>query len=177
FPTQIAGACLSAGPHNFAITGFDTLSYLLGSFVVRVGGSLQTLVNVFTYVLWTFANRSCLRSNQSRQQQGRQHHAIKSQGHHAPSGIRKTECYGLAAPPGSRTVNTDPLPSSLATVTSPPIMRASLRVMASPPVSIARSQFGTAVLGFGGYAEFLVMPRMRSSAVWSALSSFGSGGM
>jgi hypothetical protein len=56
-PTQIAGACLRAGPHNFAITGFDTLSYLLGSFVVRVGGSLQTLVNVFTYVLWTFANR------------------------------------------------------------------------------------------------------------------------
>jgi hypothetical protein len=46
FPTQIAGACLSAGPHSFAITGFDTLSYLLGSFVVRVGGSLQTLVNV-----------------------------------------------------------------------------------------------------------------------------------
>ena len=28
---------------------------------------------------------------------------------------------------GSRTVNTDPLPGSLATVTSPPIMRASLR--------------------------------------------------
>jgi hypothetical protein len=29
-------------------------------------------------------------------------------------------------------VNTEPLPSSLATVTSPPIMRASLRVMARP---------------------------------------------
>jgi hypothetical protein len=33
---------------------------------------------------------------------------------------------------GRRTVNTEPLPGSLATVTSPPIMRASLRVMASP---------------------------------------------
>jgi hypothetical protein len=29
-------------------------------------------------------------------------------------------------------VNTEPLPGSLVTVTSPPIMRASLRVMASP---------------------------------------------
>ena len=36
------------------------------------------------------------------------------------------------APPGSLTVNTEPLPDSLATVRSPPIMRASLRVMASP---------------------------------------------
>jgi hypothetical protein len=39
--------------------------------------------------------------------------------------------YGIA-PPGKRTVNTEPLPGSLATVTSPPIMRASLRVMARP---------------------------------------------
>src|SRR5262249_48821203 len=39
--------------------------------------------------------------------------------------------YGVG-PPGSRTVNTEPLPGSLATVTSPPIMRASLRVMARP---------------------------------------------
>jgi hypothetical protein len=38
----------------------------------------------------------------------------------------------LAAPPGSRTVNTEPLPGSLATVTSPPIMRASLRERARP---------------------------------------------
>src|SRR5262249_58943453 len=35
-------------------------------------------------------------------------------------------------PSGRRTVNTEPLPCSLVTVTSPPIMRASLRVMASP---------------------------------------------
>jgi hypothetical protein len=33
---------------------------------------------------------------------------------------------------GKRTVNTEPLPDSLATVTSPPIMRASLREMARP---------------------------------------------
>jgi hypothetical protein len=38
----------------------------------------------------------------------------------------------MSAPPGRRTVNTEPLPGSLVTVTSPPIMRASLRVMASP---------------------------------------------
>jgi hypothetical protein len=36
------------------------------------------------------------------------------------------------APPGSLTVKTEPLPGSPVTVTSPPIMRASLRVMASP---------------------------------------------
>ena len=34
--------------------------------------------------------------------------------------------------PGRRRVKTEPLPGSLVTVTSPPIMRASLRVMASP---------------------------------------------
>jgi hypothetical protein len=39
--------------------------------------------------------------------------------------------YGIA-PPGSRTVNTEPFPGSLITVTSPPIMRASLREMARP---------------------------------------------
>src|SRR5947209_410131 len=38
----------------------------------------------------------------------------------------------VSAPAGSRTAKTEPLPSSLVTVTSPPIMRASLRVMASP---------------------------------------------
>jgi len=46
-------------------------------------------------------------------------------------------CAGLATgqgavPPGSRTVNTEPLPGSLVTVTSPPIMRASLRERARP---------------------------------------------
>src|SRR5215472_10737497 len=38
----------------------------------------------------------------------------------------------VAAPAGRRTVKTEPLPGSLVTVTSPPIMRASLRVMARP---------------------------------------------
>jgi hypothetical protein len=38
----------------------------------------------------------------------------------------------VCTPPGKRTVNTEPLPGSLATVTSPPIMRASLRAMARP---------------------------------------------
>jgi hypothetical protein len=38
-----------------------------------------------------------------------------------------------------RTVKTDPLPTSLVTVTSPPIMRASLRVIARPrPVASGR---------------------------------------
>jgi hypothetical protein len=39
------------------------------------------------------------------------------------------ERQGLVAPAGRRTVNIDPLPGSLVTVTSPPIMRASLREM------------------------------------------------
>jgi hypothetical protein len=41
--------------------------------------------------------------------------------------------YGLSfVSPGRRTVNTEPFPGSLATVTSPPIMRASLRERARP---------------------------------------------
>src|SRR5215469_3513731 len=39
---------------------------------------------------------------------------------------------GVPTRPGRRTVKTEPLPGSLATVTSPPIMRASLRVIARP---------------------------------------------
>src|SRR5215469_16125454 len=39
---------------------------------------------------------------------------------------------GAPTRPGRRTVKTEPLPGSLATVTSPPIMRASLRVIARP---------------------------------------------
>jgi hypothetical protein len=57
---------------------------------------------------------------------------------------RCSDCAGQdGAPPGSRTVNTDPLPASLVTVTSPPIMRASLRVMArpSPGSSQQKTQF------------------------------------
>src|SRR6516162_4575786 len=40
--------------------------------------------------------------------------------------------YFNTLPPGRRTVKTEPLPGSLVTITSPPIMRASLRVMARP---------------------------------------------
>ena len=42
------------------------------------------------------------------------------------------EAAGAAVPAGRRMVNTDPLLTSLVTVTSPPIMRQSLRVMARP---------------------------------------------
>src|SRR5215831_20099972 len=38
----------------------------------------------------------------------------------------------VCSPPGRRTANTEPLPGSLVTVTSPPIMRASLREMPRP---------------------------------------------
>jgi hypothetical protein len=40
----------------------------------------------------------------------------------------------MSGPTGRRTVKTDPLPDSLATVTSPPIMRASLRWQCQAPV-------------------------------------------
>jgi transcriptional regulator with XRE-family HTH domain len=54
------------------------------------------------------------------------------------AGVRFTDNGGgsspiyVCSPPGSRTANTEPFPGSLVTVTSPPIMRASLRVMARP---------------------------------------------
>src|SRR5262249_57956777 len=45
--------------------------------------------------------------------------------------VSSVECVaGAATAPGRRTVKTEPLPGSLATVTSPPIMPASLRVIA-----------------------------------------------
>src|SRR5262245_24670761 len=47
---------------------------------------------------------------------------------------RRAAGYGryVLAPAGKRTVKTEPLPGSLVTVTSPPIMRASLRQIARP---------------------------------------------
>ena len=60
------------------------------------------------------------------------------------------------APPGRRTVNTEPLPGSLATVTSPPIMRASLRVMARPKPGAAEALRGRGL----GLAEFLEQLRL-----------------
>jgi hypothetical protein len=53
--------------------------------------------------------------------------------------------YGVyvCAPPGRRTVKAEPLPGSLVTVTSPPIMRASLRLMERPrPVLPKRCAVG-----------------------------------
>ena len=44
------------------------------------------------------------------------------------------------------------------------------------PTPYACAQFGIGVFGFGGKAELTCAPRNRSSAVCSALSSFGSGG-
>src|SRR5215475_4807535 len=41
------------------------------------------------------------------------------------SAVGKFHRVHVYSPPGKRTVNTDPLPGSLVTVTSPPIMRAS----------------------------------------------------
>ena len=41
----------------------------------------------------------------------------------------------------------------------------------------AGSQFGTAAFGLGGNAAFTLVPRSRSYAMPSALSSFGSGGI
>src|SRR5258708_32403944 len=53
-PTQIAGARLRAGQHDLAITCFYTRSYAVSVLVIRVGGSLQTVVKMFTDVLRTF---------------------------------------------------------------------------------------------------------------------------
>ena len=38
------------------------------------------------------------------------------------------------------------------------------------------AQLGTAAFGFGGKAASVIVPRRRSSAILSALSSFSSGG-
>src|SRR5262249_60627573 len=48
------------------------------------------------------------------------------------SAARQVHGVHVRSPLGRRTVKTEPLPDSLATVTSPPIMQASLRVMARP---------------------------------------------
>src|SRR5439155_10097715 len=57
----------------------------------------------------------------------------ESRGHFFEKCVYISECGQCeSAPPGNLTVNTEPLPGSLATVTSPPIMRASLRERARP---------------------------------------------
>src|SRR5262249_40761695 len=54
-PTQIACACLRASQHDLAITCFYARSYVISVLVIRVGGSLQTVVEMFTDVLRTSA--------------------------------------------------------------------------------------------------------------------------
>src|SRR6516164_1541389 len=69
-----------------------------------------------------------------------------------------------SAQTGRRTINTEPLPSSLAAVTSPPIMRASLRVMARPrPVppkrcAVAASAWLNASNSFACCSAVMPMP-------------------
>src|SRR5262249_45780656 len=73
FPTQIACACLRASQHDLAITCFYACSYAVSVLVIRVGGSLQTVVKVFTDVLRTSACcESCWRGDQ---QSGKYDHA------------------------------------------------------------------------------------------------------
>src|SRR5262249_2330671 len=52
--------------------------------------------------------------------------------HRDGAGRRSQTAADFSSSTGRHTVKTDPLPASLATVTSPPIMRASLREMARP---------------------------------------------
>src|SRR5215831_19990847 len=73
FPTQIACACLRADQHELAITCFYACSYAVSVLVIRVGGSLQTVVNVFTNVLRTSA--CCVSCWRGDQQGGQYDHA------------------------------------------------------------------------------------------------------
>src|SRR5262249_19556057 len=73
FPTQIACACLRVSQHNLAITCFYACSYAVSVLVIRVGGSLQTVVKVFTDVLRTSA--CCVSCWRGDQQSGQCDHA------------------------------------------------------------------------------------------------------
>src|ERR1700747_2603194 len=72
-PTQIAGARLRAGQHDLAITYFYARSYAVSVLVIRVGGSLQTVVKMFTDVFRTFA--CCVSCWRGDQQGGQYDHA------------------------------------------------------------------------------------------------------
>jgi hypothetical protein len=64
-------ARLQACGHDLTITCFYARSYAVNVLVIRVGGSLQTVVKMFTDVLWTFACReSCRRGDQQCGQYG-----------------------------------------------------------------------------------------------------------
>src|SRR5215831_16525369 len=73
FLTQIAGARLRTGQHDLAITCFYACSYAVSVLVIRVGGSLQTVVKVFTDVLRTSA--CCVSCWRGDQQSGQYDHA------------------------------------------------------------------------------------------------------
>src|SRR5262249_52534762 len=73
FPTQIACACLRASQHDLAITCFYACSDAVSVLVIRVGGSLQTVVKVFTDVLRTSA--CCVSQWRGDQQSGQYDHA------------------------------------------------------------------------------------------------------
>ena len=65
FPTQIAGARLRASQHELAVMYFYARSYAVSVLFIRVGGSLQTVVKMFTDVLRASACRvTCWRDDQ-----------------------------------------------------------------------------------------------------------------
>src|SRR6201984_3037417 len=73
FLTQIAGARLRTGQHDLAITCFYARSYAVSVLVIGVGGSLQTVVKMFTDVLRTSA--CCVSCWHGDQQSGQYDHA------------------------------------------------------------------------------------------------------
>src|SRR6516225_8048124 len=81
FLTQIAGARLRTGQHDLAITCFYARSYAVSVLVIGVGGSLQTVVKMFTNVLRTSAYCvSCWRSDQKSGQCGNAKHKTRQAG-------------------------------------------------------------------------------------------------
>src|SRR6266478_2439309 len=73
FLTQIAGARLRTGQHDLAVTCFYARSYAVSVLVIGVGGSLQTVVKMFTNVLRTSA--CCVSCWRGDQQGGQYDHA------------------------------------------------------------------------------------------------------
>jgi hypothetical protein len=75
FLTQIAGARLRPGQHKLAITCFYARSDAVSVLVIRAGGSLQAVVEMFTDVLRTSACCvSCWRGDQQSGQYGHAKH-------------------------------------------------------------------------------------------------------
>jgi hypothetical protein len=81
FLTQIAGARLRTGQHDLAVTCFYARSYAISVLVIGVGGSLQTVVKMFTDVLRTSACCvSCWRADQQSGQYGHAKHKSRQAG-------------------------------------------------------------------------------------------------